>query len=67
MKERVIIFPFDGADRIGEKIANIKRLIGEENVNTDRVDNQIPSIMIRCDRKQWKEIQFQCDLTKCYW
>ena len=67
MKERTIIFPLDDADRIGEKIERIKRLIGEENVNTDGIDLSVPMIRICCCKELWKEIQFICNLEKCYW
>ena len=67
MKERVIIFPFDDADGVGEKVFRIQRMIGYDNVQTDMLDGKVPGIVIRCTKKQWKEIRFICDLEKCYW
>ena len=67
MKERVIIFPFDDVEGIKDKVDRIKHLIGEENVMTYGLGWHVPQINIRCGKKQWKEIQFICDLCKCYW
>ena len=67
MKTRIIIFPFYDADVIVEKVERIKRLIGEENVNDDFISSQVPQLNVRCSKKQWKEIKFICDLSKCYW
>ena len=67
MKERTIIFPLDDADSVSEKVDRIKCLIGLENVNTDGIDWTVPQIRIRCCKEQWKELQFICDLCKCYW
>lgn len=67
MKERTIIFPFDDADVIGEKVLRIERLIGKENVNTDGLDYKIPEILVRCSDNEWKNIKFICDLTKCWY
>lgn len=67
MKERKIVFPFDDADQIGEKIMAVKRIVGEENVTTCGIGYKIPEITVRCKRKEWKEIRFQLDLINVYW
>ena len=67
MKERTIIFPFDDEKTIARKICEIENIIGANNINDDGLNNSIPEITIRCSKKQWKEIQFICDLWKVYW
>ena len=67
MKERTIIFPFDDEKTIARKVCEIENIIGANNINNDGLNKSIPEITIRCSRRQWKEIQFICDLCKVYW
>lgn len=67
MKERHLIFPFDDADGIGEKIVWLQKFIGKNNVCTEGLVNTIPEVVIRCDKKKWKDIRFKLDLYKCFY
>lgn len=64
---RTIIFPFDEKTIIKEKVKIIKRMIGEDNVNTHCLNDMIPAIDIRCSKKVWKKIKFACELQKVYY
>ena len=67
MKRRTILFPFDDADVIGEKIVRLTKIVGKSNIVTDGLTNQVPEVTIRCDEKQWKEIKFKLELYKVYY
>lgn len=67
MKRRTILFPFDGADVIGEKIVRLTKIVGKSNIVTDGLKCQVPEVTIRCNKKQWKEVKFKLELYKVYY
>lgn len=69
MKEYTIIFPLDTKEGVEQKINIIRGLIGEDNLSyhDDIYECTIPELMIRCDKKTWKEIKFKLGLSKMYW
>lgn len=66
MKEKTIIFPLYDEETILRKVCEIENIIGANNINDDGLKYSTPQITIRCSKKQWKEIQFICDLMKVY-
>lgn len=61
MKRRTILFPFDDADVISEKI------VGKDNIVKDGLKLNPPEVIIRCDKKRWKEVKFKLELYKVYY
>lgn len=65
---KTILFPLDTEEVIKKKVSVIEQIVGEHNVcEYGLFDTTVPSIDIRCNKKQWKEIKFKCELVKTYW
>lgn len=67
MKRRTILFPFDDTDVIGEKIVQLTKIVGENNIVTDGLKYQVPEVTVMCNEKQWKEVKFKLELYKVYY
>lgn len=67
MKERTIIFPFDDADGIGEKVVKLTKIVGKDNIVTEGLKFQPPEVTIKCNKKKWRDIKFKLLLDKAYY
>lgn len=66
MKERNILFPYDDPDTIGEKVVRLTKIVGKNNINTDGLKLNPPEVIIRCNKKVWREAKFKLELYKVY-
>lgn len=68
MKTRVITLPFDKEEVRLKKVKLLKNIVGEDNIYTDNLTGTIiPEVIIKCNKKQWKEIKFKLALCKVYY
>lgn len=67
MKRKTILFPFDDADVISEKIVRLTKIVGKDNIVKDGLKLNPPEVIIRCDKKRWKEVKFKLELYKVYY
>jgi hypothetical protein len=66
MKQRTIEFPFDGEEKV-KKTANwLTKYLGKENICVYGLDYEVPEIVVKCTKKQWKDIKFKLNLGKVY-
>ena len=66
MKMVRIMFTSTSKEVALEKIKIIKNIVGEENVNEYGVDYPYPEVLVRCSKKQSRELDFKLDLTHGY-
>lgn len=67
---KTIIFPFYEKANIDKKVSYITQIVGDDNVCDDKIEYGVPELVIRCNRKQWKQIKRKLDLGKVgrvYW
>lgn len=67
---KTIIFPFDEKANIDKKVSYITQIVGDDNVCDDKIEYGVSELVIRCNRKQWKQIKRKLDLGKVgrvYW
>lgn len=62
-----LIFPFDSKEAIDRKIKDIQEIVGEDNICYYEINNNVPELIIRCSKKQWKKLNKKFDFTKVYW
>ena len=66
MKQRRIIFPFDTKEENEESIKIIESVILRDCIDTTDLDDELPEIIVFCNKQEWSEIVFRLKLDKVY-